>query len=69
MVDREIRCLSELEAEAWEFDRTHGRSDAPGEKEILFGLTGIASMLIILFFGWVAFKLIWFNWMGMPGWW
>jgi hypothetical protein len=69
MIDKDLSYLSELEAEAWELNRTQGRSDRPGEKEIIFGLTGISSMLIILVFGWVGFKLVWFNWLGMPGWW
>ncbi|BDA82935.1 hypothetical protein Sa4125_04770 [Aureimonas sp. SA4125] len=69
MVEKDNRYLTELQAEAWELNRTHGRSDTPGEKEVLFGLTGISSLLIILLFGWIVFKLIWFNWMGMPGWW
>ena len=69
MLRRKRKHLSEEEAELLEYERTGGEAGVRSEKEIVFGLTGMASFVTIFLFAWAVFKLVWFHWLGMPGWW
>ncbi|KQQ86657.1 hypothetical protein ASF65_19535 [Aureimonas sp. Leaf324] len=63
------RCLTEQEAELQEFDRTRGNADQSIESDRGFLVLGLCMFLSEAVFFWVAFKKVWFGWLGMPGWW
>lgn len=63
------RPFTENEAELIEYDRTHGETAQPHERDVVFFLLGASSALTTFLFAWVAFKKVWFGWLAMPGWW
>ncbi|MBB3937558.1 hypothetical protein [Aureimonas phyllosphaerae] len=66
---KQAQCLTEQEAELLEFDRTRGNADQSVESDRGFLVLGLCMIICEAAFGWVAFKKIWFGWLGMPGWW
>jgi hypothetical protein len=65
----DARCLTEQEAELLEFDRTRGNAVRSIESDLGFLVLGLCMFISEAVFGWVAFKKVWFGWLGMPGWW